>query len=298
LAVDGAVHVAGVVDAATCRRLHVAIARCRAAPSEHHRLLSSAGQPPVDSDLFRWFDDPDIAAVVRHPALVELAASLLRADAVVLVEDQWFASAPGATTASPWHHDDPYYNIDGGFLTLWLALDDAPAAAALQVVPGSHRWGRLFAPVEFSAGARTIGAGGPRLEPVPDIDADPDGYGVVGWDVAAGDVIALDARTLHAAGRAGVGQPFRRLSIRYAPPTARYVERGPQVADFWDRLPHGRRPATSWRATCSRSCPSGPFKGRATRRGGSACHRGRGDASGARRSWSTGGCRRRPARAS
>ena len=44
--------------------------------------------------------------------VVELAASLLERDQVVLIEDQWFSSAPGASTPSPWHQDEPYYHLD------------------------------------------------------------------------------------------------------------------------------------------------------------------------------------------
>lgn len=234
----GAVHVSGVLDDRWIVRLHAAIERCQAAPGEHYGVLSRPGEPVVDSDLFRWFDDPDLHAVVHDSPLPALAGALLGAEEVVAVEDQWFASAPGATTASPWHQDDPYYNIDPGFLTVWVALDDAPAASALRVVPGSHRWGRLFAPVEFAASRSTIGAPG-ALEPVPDVEDGP--FEVRGWDVAAGDAIALHSRTLHAAGGAPIaGRPFRRLSTRWAAGDARYRDRGPHVASFWSTLQHGR----------------------------------------------------------
>jgi len=238
----GVVHMPGVLDAAWCARLHAAIERCRADPGPHYGVLSCPGEPTVDSDLFRWFDDPDLRAAAHDSPLPALAAALIGEAAVVLIEDQWFASAAAATTPSPWHQDDPYYNIDGGFLTIWVALDDAPADAALRVVPGSHRWGRLFAPVEFSATSTTIGAAG-DLDPVPDVDGEPLRYETVGWDVAAGDAIALHSRTLHAAGGVPVAdRPFRRLSTRWAGGDARYVERGPHVASFWHVLPHGLRP--------------------------------------------------------
>jgi hypothetical protein len=242
LAEVGAVHLPAVLDAGWCARLHASIERCRSAPSPHYGVLSRPGDAVVDSDLFRWFDDPDVRAVTHAGPLPTLAADLLDAEEVVLVEDQWFSSAPGATTATPWHQDDPYYNIDVPFLTIWVALDPTPRGAGLRVVPGSHRWGKSFAPVEFVSSGATIGPGA-GLEAVPDVEADLEAFRVRGWDVPAGDVIALDSRTLHAAGGAAVGtQPFRRLSVRYAAGTARYVERGPQVASFWAMLGHGLEP--------------------------------------------------------
>ena len=124
------------------RRSPASTTRCSRNPGAHpSTAISSAGSTT-----------PTIRDVLFTSALARLAATLLGGDAVVLVEDQWFASAPGADTASPWHQDEPYYNIDGAFVTLWLALDDAPAGAALSVVAGSHRWGRTFAPVAFVAG--------------------------------------------------------------------------------------------------------------------------------------------------
>jgi hypothetical protein len=238
---DGAVLVPAVLRHTDCVRAGLAIERCRASPSVHYGVLSPPGAPLVDSDLFRWRDVPELAEVAMHPALVELACSLLDTDAAVFVEDQWFASAAGAVTASPWHQDGPYYRLDRPFVTLWVALDDAPAALALRAVAGSH-CGPIYAPVEFAASGATIGTGN-RLPAVPDVGAravhDSQRRELLTWDVRAGDVIALDSRSLHSAGDGEVGGGgFRRLSTRWAHPDTRYVDAGPQVATFWDVLDH------------------------------------------------------------
>ncbi|MGH9272908.1 MAG: phytanoyl-CoA dioxygenase family protein [Ilumatobacteraceae bacterium] len=235
----GAVDVRGVLDPATCGRVNDAIDRTRRNPSEHYARLSPAGAAVVDSDLFRWLDDDVIADVVQRGPLPALAASILDEPAVVFVEDQWLASAPGASTGSPWHQDAPYYNIDGEFVTLWVALDDAGRDAALRVVEGSHR-GPIFAPVEFATTKATIGEDESEVRLPPPLDPEADGATVVRWSVAPGDVVALHSGVLHAAGgAAGADRWFRRLSLRYARPDARYVDRGPTAATFWRTLPHG-----------------------------------------------------------
>ncbi len=240
-AAAGAVVVRGVLDPAACERLNDAIDRTRRHPSEHHARLSPAGSPVVDSDLFRWFDDDVIADIVRRGPLPTLARSILDTAVVVLVEDQWLASAPGASTGSPWHQDAPYYNIDGEFLTLWLALDAAGPDTALRVVEGSHR-GPIFAPVEFATNRTTIGEDRSEVRAPPPVDPEADGATVLRWSVAPGDVVALHSGVLHAAGGAPVADRwFRRLSVRYARPSARYVDRGPTAASFWRSLPHGLR---------------------------------------------------------
>ncbi|MFV0308534.1 MAG: phytanoyl-CoA dioxygenase family protein [Desertimonas sp.] len=237
---DGAVRIEGLLGATWCQRLRDAIDRCRATPSVHYGRLSPDDSPRVDSDLFRWFDDPDLRDVTHDSPLVEAACGLLGTDAAVLVEDQWFASAPGATTPSPWHQDEPYYRLDRPFLTVWITLDDIDAECSLRVVPGSHTAGALFGMVEFSAGASTIERGGGLAE-VPDIDIDPAAFGVRCWPMRAGDAIALDSRTLHATGRGALGSSFRRLSTRWADPATRYQPRTTGAAAFWDLLPHGLR---------------------------------------------------------
>ena len=236
---DGAVVVRSLLDGDWCDRLHTAIERCRRAPGPHYGVLSPPGRPRVDSDLFRWGDDPDLHRLTHRSPLVDLAATLLDSDEVVLIEDQWFASAPGATTPSPWHQDEPYYRLDRPFLTVWVTLDDIDEAASLRVVTGSHGAGVTFAPAEFSATGTTIDTAATGLEPVPDVDADPGRFPVRSWELRAGDAVAIDSRTLHATGTGSLSRPFRRVSTRWATPATQYHERGAGTAAFWDVLPHG-----------------------------------------------------------
>jgi hypothetical protein len=236
---DGVVVVPGLLDDGWCRRLRDAIGRCRTAPGPHYGVLSPPGRPRVDSDLFRWGDDADLHAVTHDSPLVDAAAALLDDDAVVLVEDQWFASEPGATTPSPWHQDEPYYRLDRPFLTIWVTLDDIGVGSSLRVVPGSHL-GPTYGMVEFSATSSTIDDNDRTTDlPVPDVEADPDGYAVRAWTLRAGDAIAIDSRTLHATGPDALAGPFRRLSTRWASAATRYRRRDHGAAAFWDVLPHG-----------------------------------------------------------
>lgn len=240
LARDGVVLVRSLLDDRWCERLHGAIERCGQQPGPHYGVLSAPGQPIVDSDLFRWGDDPTIHELTHASPLVSCAAALLDERDVVLVEDQWFRSEPGALTASPWHQDEPYYRLDRPFLTIWVTLDDVGAEASLRVVRGSHATGVTYAPVEFSATRSTIGDAAERLEPVPDVDADPTRFEVWSWDLRAGDAVCLDSRALHATGVSAVpDRPFRRVSTRWASPSTRYRTRTTTTATFWDELPHG-----------------------------------------------------------
>ena len=232
---NGFVVVRDVLDGDACRRLGAAIEQARHAPSGNYRVLSPRGLGRVDSDLFRAGDVAAIEWLAARSTVPRIATELLQSPGgVVFVEDQWFASSPGASTPSPWHQDSPYFAIDRPFVTMWLPIDPVPPGAAMRVVPGSHHWGTSFAPVEFAAEGTTIAPGRTHLEPVPDI-ADA---AAVTIDAGRGDLVAFDGRLLHTAGGA-VDVEFRRFSLRYAPLAARYVRPPWPVAAFWDELAHG-----------------------------------------------------------
>jgi len=228
---DGVAHVRGLIDSDQQAELREAIEYCRANPGPNFRTLSPEGMPVVQSDLFRWNDVEAIRAIAMEGRLPRLAAETLDSDDVVLLEDQWFYSASGSGTPSPWHQDHPYHPLEPWFLTIWIPLDPVPGPVGIRAVAGSHR-GEVYAPIEFSAGKATLDAGDITLKPVPDVDGDPQTFTVYAPHTEPGDAVLLDSRTLHAAGGL-CGATFRRLSIRYARPDTRFRLRPWPVAAFW-----------------------------------------------------------------
>lgn len=227
----GVVHVERLLDAPTIKSLIEAIEHCREHTGPHFRRLSPAREPVVESELFRWQDVPAIRALTTEGALPALAASVFDASEVVLFEDQWFYSAEGSNTPSPWHQDQPYHPLEPWFLTIWLPLDPVPPGCALKAVERSHK-GPVYAPVEFSSNEATLASGAMTLEHVPDIDKAPADFPILIPEAAPGDAVLLDSRTLHAAG-GYCASPFRRLSIRYAPVETVFARRPWPVATFW-----------------------------------------------------------------
>ena len=231
VAEDGVAHVRGLIGPDQQAVLREAIEYCRANPGPNFRTLSPEGKPVVQSDLFRWSDVEAIRSVAMEGPLPRLAAKVLGSDSVILLEDQWFYSATGSGTPSPWHQDHPYHPIEPWFLTIWIPLDPVPGPVGIRAVPGSHR-GDVFAPVEFSAGKATLDAGDIVLRPVPAVDDEPHVFPVYVPETDPGDGVLLDSRTLHAAG--GLCEAtFRRLSIRYARHDTRFRLRPWPVAAFW-----------------------------------------------------------------
>ena len=87
---------------------------------------------------------------------------------------------------TPWHHDEPYYCIDGASnVSLWVSLDPVPRAAGVEFIVGSHRWGRRFVPRKFVDHVSYVyDASG--FELVPDIDSERDQHEIVSFDDRAG----------------------------------------------------------------------------------------------------------------
>jgi hypothetical protein len=87
-------------------------------------------------------------AIITHPALLDVVESLIGPE--ILAHPQFNARAKlprHQATVVPWHQDLGYLHADADdtfMVNFWIPLVDAPMeSGALQVIPGSHRWGRV-----------------------------------------------------------------------------------------------------------------------------------------------------------
>ena len=77
----------------------------------------------------------------------------------------------GTAQRTPWHQDQPYYNVDGHGVSAWIAVDPVPEDGSLELVAGSHRGPWLMPRTFLTRQARWFPEG--SLAELPDIDADP-----------------------------------------------------------------------------------------------------------------------------
>ena len=168
------------------------------------------------SDYVTWQDVPAYRDVVEHSGLAELAGSLMRSDSVRFFHEHVLVKEPGAQERTPWHHDQPYYCVDGDQnVSMWIALDPVPAEAGLRFIAGSHRWNRSFVPRKF-VDHTPYAAAESGFELVPDLDAEIDQHRVLNFDVEPGDVIVFHYRTLHEApGNTSAVTSRRAVSLRW-----------------------------------------------------------------------------------
>ena len=153
---------------------------------------------------------------------------------------------PGTAEATPWHHDQPYYSMDGRQnISLWIPLDPVSKDVCPEFIVGSHAWGKWYVPTRFT------GQNWDReeeqedgLEFIPDIDGHRDQYDIVSWDLQPGDALAFNFLTVHGAPPNNSNVHRRRgFSARLVGDDARWAKRSgptsPPYPELHKQLDHG-----------------------------------------------------------
>jgi ectoine hydroxylase-related dioxygenase (phytanoyl-CoA dioxygenase family) len=168
------------------------------------------------SDYGSWQEVDEYRQVVYRSGLADVAGALMGSPTVRFFHEHVLVKEPGTTQRTPWHHDQPYYCVDGDQnVSMWIPLDAVPQGAGLRFIAGSHRWGRWFVPRTFAEHAAYTPAVG-RFELVPDLDGELDRHRVLQFATAPGDVLCFHFRTLHdAPGTESMGGRRRAVSLRW-----------------------------------------------------------------------------------
>jgi ectoine hydroxylase-related dioxygenase (phytanoyl-CoA dioxygenase family) len=239
---DGVVCVRSVLDAAQVAVAVAAIDAVLASPGPLAQVASSPGDPGAfTEDFCRWQQVPAIEQLARQSRVPAVAAALLSTAQLRFYHDHVLVKEAGTRQRTPWHQDQPYYNVDGPGVSAWIPVDPIPAGGCLELVAGSHRGPWLLPRTFLRREARWFPEG--SLAELPDIDADPGAFDIRRYRLAAGDAIFFDFLTVH--GAPGFTGPGRRrvLSLRYLSADARHAPRrwrtSPPFDDLAGQLPAG-----------------------------------------------------------
>lgn len=215
---DGATVVRGVVSADTLAELADAVEQNMADPGPWANDYTPDGRTGrFFGDYVNWQRFGGYRHAALDGPLPRLAAALMGSTTTRFFHEHTLVKEPGTAEITPWHHDDPYYCIDGlQNVSLWVPLDPVPLEASMEFVAGSHRWNRRFVPRKF-VDHTPYAAPDEGFELVPDIESDRADLQILCWAVEPGDLLAFHYRTLHAApGTAGRTSHRRRaVSFRY-----------------------------------------------------------------------------------
>lgn len=178
------------------------------------KRASAAEDGAFIEDFCSWDRIPSMERFIRESPGAEIAAELTASSTIRLFHDHVLVKEPGTTQRTPWHQDQPYYNLSGSQQTsMWFPVDPVPRRSSLEFIAGTHR-GPWFMPRTFLDGHAAWFPEGSLAE-MPDFAADPDRWPVISWELEPGDAVFFDMATVHGAG--GVDGPARRrvLSVRY-----------------------------------------------------------------------------------
>ena len=188
------------------------------------QVASGADDPGAFvEDFCRWQEIAQIERLARHSRVPAVAAALTASPQLRFYHDHILVKEAGTTQRTPWHQDQPYYNVDGHGVSAWIAVDPVPEGGSLEMVAGSHRGPWLMPRTFLTKEARWFPEG--SLAELPDIDADPAAFDIRRFAMQPGDAVFFDFLTMHGA----PGFPFlsrrRILSLRYLTVGARHAPR-------------------------------------------------------------------------
>ena len=255
---DGAVRLRGVLSQDWLDVLTDGFEQAVAAPGQFSKSYGPEGAPRYYTDhrLFNRFDQ--FRRFLFEGPLSQVAAEILRAERLDLYDEHLLIKEPGAPAPTYWHHDMPYFSIDGYDLaSIWFALDPAREdTGALKFAKGSHKWGKLFQPVRIGENKPVDSFNRDNLiAAVPDIDGNPDEYPTVLLETDPGDVIVFHGLTLHSSsGNASPDTTRRALSLRFAGDDIRWKNRSDAPLIF-DRMLNDGNPLSELADQCPQVWP-------------------------------------------
>jgi ectoine hydroxylase-related dioxygenase (phytanoyl-CoA dioxygenase family) len=222
---DGAVCIRGLLTAAEVEVLRAGIDANLEQPSPRAKVASRPEDPGwFIEDFCNWAENPHYRQFIFDAPLAEAGALLMGSRRVRLNHDHMLTKEPGTRQRTPWHQDQPYYNIEGRQnISYWIPVDPVSRAATLEFIAGSHLGPWLMPRAFMSNEARWFPEG--SLADLPDVEARRSNYRVLGWALEPGDVVAFQMLTLHAAGGTEPGRRRRVFSLRLTGDDIRHAPR-------------------------------------------------------------------------
>lgn len=229
-------------------RLREGVEKNLASPGPWVRRYTPEGQSgQFFGDYCNWQRIPEYRDFVFNSPAGAIGARLMGSKYVRFFHEHVLVKEPGTRESTPWHHDQPYYSVDGKQnCSLWIPLDEVPRDICPEFIPGSHRWNRWFIPTRFTGQRWDRDAVEDKLEQIPDIEAHRDEYTIVSWDLEPGDALAFHFLTVHGAPPNLSAENRRRgFSARLIGDDARWAVRSGPTSPPFPELTARLRPGDS-----------------------------------------------------
>jgi ectoine hydroxylase-related dioxygenase (phytanoyl-CoA dioxygenase family) len=235
---DGAVCVRSAFSADEIALAEQGIERNLAEPSERALVASRPDDPGrFFEDFCNWQRIGEFEQLARTSRAAEIACALTRSSRIRLYHDHLLVKEPGTVQRTPWHQDQPYYNIAGTqTCSVWFPVDPVSRAATVEFVVGSHVGPWLMPRTFMDNQAKWFPDG--SLEELPDIEGHREDYDIVGWELEPGDAVFFDMLTLHCAGPVEGPRRRRALSFRFVGDDVTHTPRAWKTSPEFPGLAH------------------------------------------------------------
>jgi ectoine hydroxylase-related dioxygenase (phytanoyl-CoA dioxygenase family) len=250
---EGAVCLRGVLTRDWLDALAGGFEEAVASPGQFSKSYGPEGAPRYYTDhrLFNRFDT--FNKFLFEGPTAQIASEILGSARIDLFDEHLLIKEAGAPAPTYWHHDMPYFSIEGYDLaSIWFSLDPTSEdTGALKFAKGSHKWGKLYQPVKIGENVPVDSFNRDNLiATVPDIDNNPNEYPTVLMETDPGDVIVFHGLTLHSSSGNSANHNRRALSLRFAGDDIRWMNRseaplifdralddGSMLSDLGDQCP-------------------------------------------------------------
>lgn len=208
---DGAICLRGIFCPQELKRLAEGIEDNLRDPSPRAKVASRPDDPGwFFEDFCNWQTNEAYRGFIFDSPLGLIGQRLMGSRQVRLYHDHLLVKEPGTRQRTPWHQDQPYYNVEGSQnVSMWLPVDPVSRPATLEFVAGSHKGPWLMPRTFMDHQASWFPEG--SLAELPDIEAQRERYTILGWALEPGDAVFFNMLTLHASG--GVSGPHRRRAF-------------------------------------------------------------------------------------
>jgi ectoine hydroxylase-related dioxygenase (phytanoyl-CoA dioxygenase family) len=240
---DGAVCIRGLLSPELIDILRMGIEENLATPSPRAKIASEPDDPGwFIEDFCNWQENHFYQRFIFESPLTKIAGMLMRSNLSRLYHDHLLVKEPGTRQRTPWHQDQPYYNIDGRQnCSFWIPVDPVTRSSTLEFIAGSHLGPWLMPRTFKDSQAKWFPEG--SLADLPDIDNHRDNFPILGWEIEPGDVVCFHMLTLHAAAGVEPGHRRRVFSVRFLGDDITHAPRpwitSPEFPGLAERLPAG-----------------------------------------------------------
>ena len=193
-------------------------------------------------DFCNWQRIDEFREIAFTSRAADVAGALMGSREVRLFHDHVLVKEPFTRQPTPWHQDQPYYNVEGlQNCSMWMPVDPVAPESTLEFLAGSHLRGWLMPRTFMDNQARWFPEG--TLEELPDIEAHRDDVEILGWALEPGDAVFFHMLTLHHAYGVPGAHRRRAFSLRFLGDDAVHAPRpwrtSPHFEGLEEELPAG-----------------------------------------------------------